>query len=132
MKRQPTSKGWSSYETRCVYRWIGKDQATNDYWHEQARNQMEYAPESRLVRDKNLSIREAARSLLAMQLHLEITTNDPGKSRALLPPSGRRSWRVNWDELAESLLSDLPSGGEPCKIYPIASGGRNGRRLRPG
>ena len=103
-----TYNGWTNYETWCVNLWLTNDQASYEYWNTAAREQLEAAPDSRLVWDDNYLVRNAARYLLADQLRDELKDADifeePNLFTDLLTAALDR---VDWQEIAEAFVSEI-------------------------
>jgi flagellar motor protein MotB len=92
-------------ETRAVESYFTKDPVANEYWKEQAERQRNAAAQSDMVREKVVSVGEAARMQLARQMEHELKEKlpedlDPMYRELII--SGFAN--VDWTVLAEKSL----------------------------
>ena len=100
-----TYNGWTNYETWSVKLWMDNDQGSSEYWNERA---IAAAADTDADDEKDTRLNDAATELAAEieQQHDEIisTANLTGPFADIM---GSALARVNWREIAASLLSDL-------------------------
>ena len=94
--------GWTNYETWVVNLWIGNEQGSSNYWHDQAITALEHAKS-----DKIFTKDEIAKLVLADALkeHHELALPEvQGFAADLL---GAAMSEVNWEEIAGSLIDKV-------------------------
>lgn len=104
--------GWSNYETWTVDLWLGNEEGSYRYWHEQAQQHHEAAPTSDQVVNGTWTVEGAARFNLAVQLKQQITEASPLQEASVYSDLLQAALsEVDWYQIAERYLADLP--GEP-------------------
>ncbi len=111
MNEDRTYSGWSNYETWCVKLWMDNDENSYNHWQAHARNAFEIAePSPQFIKA------DEARHDLANRLeseHSEFADAFTGGKACVFTDLLRSALdSVNWHEIAESLLSDLPDDDE--------------------
>ena len=115
MTKQATAKetgynGFTNYETWAVALWIGNEQSSQEYWHEQARAVAERCADKR----PNAFMGAAGnrRSMLASMLKDEHENGAEefmgNQSSVFADLMNAALGSVDWYEVAQSLLDDLP------------------------
>jgi hypothetical protein len=99
--------GWTNYETWNVALWLRNDAGSDQYWSERTEEIARAAEPEYDWEDK----RGAAVRDLAQEIQSEIEESDPLADQASLFSDLLRAAlsEVNWREIAENWLSDLPS-----------------------
>lgn len=104
MSTDPTYNGWSNYETWNCKLWIDNEQPTHEYWRECAKEiepiENEYMEE---VRRKVHALADVLKEQFEEQA--EEWMKDQASFFADIFNAGLN--RVNWIEIAESLLDDV-------------------------
>lgn len=101
--------GYKNYETWCVTLWLENDQATYEYWREQARRQAIEAPQAEQVLKGYWSSEQAAKFLLADQLKSEFEETNPlEKADVWSDLLNAALDAVDWHEVAGQFLTDFP------------------------
>ena len=93
--------GWTNYETWVVNLWIGNDQGSSNYWHDQAVAELEHAQA-----DASFTKWERATLALADALkeHHELALPEvQGFAADLL---GAAMSEVNWHEIAGAMVDE--------------------------
>ena len=89
-----TCNGWTNYETWVINLWMNNDQGSPEYWAERAEE---------LINDEN--------SVDTLAHEIQGNHEDASKERAVIGPFadllGYSLGRVNWHEIAESLISEV-------------------------
>lgn len=103
--------GWTNYETWNVKLWIDNDQASQEFWNEQARGILEGADA-----DKYFTKEENAVNALREELK---DAFEEQAEEMLRSANASASWmadlmhaslsEVNWQEIAHSIIEDLNS-----------------------
>lgn len=94
--------GWTNYETWVTNLWIGNEQGSSNYWHDQAVAELKHAKS-----DKTFTKDEIAKLALADELkeHHELALPEvQGFAADLL---GAAMSEVNWEEIAGSLIDNV-------------------------
>src|SRR5687767_845418 len=102
-------QGWKNYETWAVALWINNEQGTHEAAHDMARGARKSAPTAPQVKSGIWTDKQAERFTLADDLKEWVSDDllpDLGATLAadLL---GAALSEVDWNELAESFLSDI-------------------------
>jgi hypothetical protein len=111
--------GYENYATWCVALWLGNDQATFEYWHEEARKVVEQAPHSQHVKEGYADVASAAKYLLSEQLSDAFGEANPLREADVwsdLVAAALAS--VNWHEVAENILADVLPPREASPMNP--------------
>ena len=102
--------GWANYETWNVKLWIDNDCGELEYWHEQAREIMGEQNENE---DDYLTPSEHARYALA-ELLKDYYEDAAAQITGITGPFADMLWaslaRVEWHEIAESLMDEAQEG----------------------
>lgn len=111
MKDEKGYNGWSNYETWCAHLWLTNEQASDAYWRDRAAFAWDDAGVNGKENSPHLTRSECARFTLADTLKSEIEA----AAEAALPDSGLATdllnaavSEINWDELADAFLDELP------------------------
>ncbi len=112
MENDRTYNGWTNYETWCAKLWMDNEENSYKHWQTTARAMHEFAEPS-----GSISRADAARHDLANRLESEHSEFADafidGKPACVFTDLLRSALgAVNWHEIAESLLSDLPDDDE--------------------
>ena len=100
--------GWTNYETWAVSLWIDNDQATHDYWRQEAAGQARESANCEMVQNRFWTSKDAARYNLAHQLKEEIMEAAPGMEASVYSDLLQAAFdTVNWREIAENVLDNL-------------------------
>ncbi len=92
--------------TRLVSAWLRSDVKAMQYWEDQARQAREGAAGAKEVRDKQLTVEEAATQQLTRKLRTELVPDVAAEARGLQQDLLFEILaQVNWAEIAEDLLS---------------------------
>jgi hypothetical protein len=107
--------GWKNYETWAVVLWLENEQASAEYWREQAEEHCRTAPRCRQVLQGYWSAEEAATFNLADQIKEELENASPLPDAGLFTDLLNAAlWEVDWQEVAESFLEEFkPFNTEP-------------------
>jgi hypothetical protein len=106
--------GWTNYETWAVSHWIDDSQEACDYWKNQAAKQRKAAPACKQVLEGTWTVEDATKFNLADQLQEEFTDGSPLTTASLYSDLLNEALsEVNWHEIAEDYLPDLPEAKEP-------------------
>lgn len=99
--------GWTNYETWVTALWLDNDEGSQNYWRKIAGECKLAAPHADQVEKEIWTIEEAARFTLADRLKDEIEEGSPVQEASLYSDLlGAALQEVNWNEIAENLLSD--------------------------
>ena len=99
--------GWTNYETWVTALWLDNDEGSQNYWREVAGECKLAAPQAGQVEKGYWSVEDAARFTLADRLKDEIEEGSPVQEASLYSDlMGAALQEVNWNEIAENLLSD--------------------------
>ncbi len=112
MESDRTYNGWSNYETWVTKLWMDNDEGTYNHWQESARAMYGFAEPT-----AHMSKADVARHDLADRLESEHSEFADafidGKPACVFTDLLRSALgAVNWHEIAESLLSELPDDDE--------------------
>lgn len=100
--------GWTNYETWAVALWIDNEQASYNYWRDQAEHHRYMASESEAMAHQGVSPQEEARRTLAGQLKEEITDASPLSDATLYADLLQSALgEVDWYEIADHLVGDV-------------------------
>ncbi len=102
--------GWTNFETWVVSLWLDNEKASYDYWREEANHHRREAPNCSQVIEGIWTAEEAAKINLAGELKEEITDGTPVTSQTSVYSDllNAALAEVNWYEIAENMLIDLP------------------------
>lgn len=118
---EKTYNGWTNYETCAVALWIDIEQASCQYWRDEARRHRKDSPACQHVLDGIWTAEQAAKSNLADQLEEEYSEaaplTDPNVYSDLLGAALRE---VNWSEIAEFMLAEIAQAEHPL-FGPVIS-----------
>jgi hypothetical protein len=98
-----TYNGWTNYETWVVKLWMDNDHGSSEYWKEQAEQAANDTCECDPI-DERKSEAEASLAEALDMWHDEQAPDTHGVFADLI---GRALGRVNWREIAESLLEEV-------------------------
>ena len=109
-------QGWSNYETWLVALWLDNERASYEYWRDHAASHRQHAPECKTVESGIWTIQEAAKYNLAEQLKEEVADASPLSESSLYSDLLAAALdEVDWYELADHLLAELPPVGESTR-----------------
>jgi chemotaxis protein MotB len=104
-RRSFSEKRRSSQATKTVADWIHYDKEANEYWHKQAKDQLEAACWSKEVKENRSTVEKVATRLLTVQLQDELTREIPTKSGGIYREMlNELIQQINWTEIAEDLI----------------------------
>lgn len=104
-----TYNGWTNYETWAVALWLDNEEPSCRYWREQAEEHRRAAGTCEQVLKGIWTPENAAKFNLADQLKEEVTEAAPLEEASLYSDLlGAALSEVNWDEIAENHLANLP------------------------
>ncbi len=102
MNQLPKHNGWTNYPTWAVKLWMDNDEASQNYWQEEAKRFAD------IEADRVAGYKERAIYGLAKQLRDEHDEATPELSNVFGDLLGWAFEYVNWREIAEALLDSLP------------------------
>ncbi len=102
MNQLPKQEGWTNYPTRAVKFWMDNDEASQNYWREEAKCFAD------IEADGVAGYKERAIYGLAKQLKGVHDEAMPELSNVFGDLLGWAWEFVNWREIAEALLDELP------------------------
>ena len=117
---EKTYDGWTNYQTWAVALRIDSEQASCQYWRDEARRHRTESPAWRQVRDGIWIADEAAEINLADQLKKELNDAPLTETNAYNDLLGAALSEVNWSEIAEHLLADVAEAEHPL-FGPVIS-----------
>jgi hypothetical protein len=110
-----TYNGWTNYETWLTALWIDNSQASYAYWRDEARRHLQAAARCSRAHDAERTPARAAACSLSQQLRDELTEGSPLTEPDLYSDLlGAALSQVNWHEVADALLDDLPEPADPA------------------
>jgi hypothetical protein len=106
--------GWSNYETWLVNLSLTNDEGTAEFWNRQARLAVEFADHPRRLRIEGESVKDVIRGILATQLQNALEQSELLSTRDVYADLLTAALgRVDWHEIADSLLADVTPEDEP-------------------